>query len=48
MFIRRGHEPNGTVKVAIIKPRKEAQTIGLNRSLSASEIQELYQYGLAN
>ena len=29
MFIRRGHESNSTVKVAMIIPRKEAQTIRL-------------------
>src|SRR4030067_2751259 len=31
MFIRRGHKSNGTVKMAMIIPRKEAQTIGLSR-----------------
>ena len=30
MFIRRGHESNGTVKVAMIIPRKKAQTIRLS------------------
>jgi len=30
MFIRRGHKSNGTVKVAMIIPRKETQTIGLS------------------
>jgi hypothetical protein len=31
MFIRRGDKSNGAVKVAMIIPRKEAQTIGLSR-----------------
>ena len=30
MFICRGHKPNGTVKMAMIIPRKETQTIGLS------------------
>ena len=31
MFIRRRHKSNGTVKVSMIIPRKEAQAIGLSR-----------------
>jgi hypothetical protein len=40
MFVRRGHEPKGTVKVSMIIPRKEAQTIGLSRlkSLKSARI----------
>ena len=31
MFIRRGNESNGTVKMTMIIPRKETQAIGLSR-----------------